>query len=309
MQSISNESAIQPYTMLDAYQYSFHSALLDRSFDISVALPPSYNSQSRAHPAIFVLDGQTIFGTAAELSRALASSGETADLIVIGIGIPAGKDVARLAARRLYEFSLSTEWTFTDSFGTTIKNMMGALGLEPHTAIGGGPLLLASLRDEILPSVANRYRISTSELGLFGASAAGNFALYALLSGDSPFTKYICSSPATAYNDSLIMRIEEDFAKEHRDLAAELFLAAGSDEMSDAFIESAGVVSGVAHLSGRFAKRNYPGFRIRSRIFSGEGHMSAVAPALTGGLRMLWPGTSSLHQKHADLAAASANSK
>jgi len=308
MQTIPNERAVQSYAMPDAYQYSLRSLILDRYFDISIALPPSYGPESRHYPAIFVLDGQMIFGTTAELSRALAVSGEVADLIVVGIGIPAGKDLAQLAARRLYEFSLSSEWTFTDFFGITIKNMMGALRLDPRAAIGGAPLLLASLRDEIVPSVANRYRISTGDLGLFGASAAGNFALYALLSGQSPFTKYICSSPATAYNDSLIMKIEEDFAKDHSDLTAGLFLAAGSHEMSDGFIESAGVVSGVAQLSGRFARRNYPGFRITSRIFSGEGHISTVAPAFTGGLRMLWPGSSSLHEKHAGLAAGTTNS-
>lgn len=66
--------------------------------------------------------------------------------------------------------------------------------------------------------MAARYPIDTTQLGLFGISAGGFFASWTIFQANSPFRKYIISSPAMAYGDGEIFRQEARYAAGHKDL-------------------------------------------------------------------------------------------
>jgi predicted alpha/beta superfamily hydrolase len=57
-----------------------------RSYALSVVLPEDYYASDKRYPAVYVLDGDTLFGMAASLTIAATWSQEAPELIAVGIG-------------------------------------------------------------------------------------------------------------------------------------------------------------------------------------------------------------------------------
>src|SRR6185295_14761243 len=128
--------------------------------------------------------------------------------------------------RRVYEFS-PPDWDMKDPFGLAVTKLCGDLHSEPGRCAGGAPRFLNAIVSELIPLVAAKYPIDTNQLGLFGISAGGFFASWAIFQPNSPFKKYIISSPAMAYGNGDIFRQEERYAKDHKDLPVGIYLGVG----------------------------------------------------------------------------------
>jgi predicted alpha/beta superfamily hydrolase len=125
---------------------------------------------------------------------------------------------------------------------------------------------------------------------LFGVSAGGFFAAWTIFQERSPFRAYLISSPAMAYGDGDIFRQEARYAASHADLPVSIYLASGSLEIDDPFIEGVGqIVSGQARLGALLRGRRYPGLVLHSEIHQGLGHSDAAAMTMARGLRLLYP--------------------
>jgi len=282
-------SATRAYTMFQADAFDLDSAILGRRYEISVALPLSYGTTpARRYPVLVVLDPNLAFGIAAETSRILAIGGEAEELILVGVGCPWSEGLMASGLRRFHEFS-PTEHFEPESgpFAEVTKAAFAAIGLNQLVS-GGAPKFLDLLIEEVLPVIFRDYRADPGQLGLFGDSAGGAFALYALLSGRSPFSRYICGSPATAVCNEELYRMEERYAASHTDLEARIFLAAGMEEMSSPFLEGGGIASGVCRFAALLALRQYPGLRLTSHFFADEGHLSVLPAIVSRGIRTLW---------------------
>ncbi len=271
--------------------WSFQSALMGRTYDISIGLPLSYVAEPEKNwPAIIVVDGNRMFGMALDLTRGLSGSQEVEDLFVIGIGTPFEDGQDSWVRRRVHEFSPANEWPMTDPFGAVVKQLCeGQYQLTPAECVGGAPAFLAFIRDELLAVLHRQYRLDADKLGLFGVSAGGFFASWAVLQQGSPFHNYIISSPAMAYGDGEIFRLEASYAENHKDLKANVYMAAGMLETNSPFLEGVGkIVSGMAGFSGLLATRNYPNFRLQTEMHPGLGHSDAAAATFAIGLRRLY---------------------
>jgi predicted alpha/beta superfamily hydrolase len=280
-------STKRAYTLFQTDAFDLDSAILDRRYEISVALPLTYHATERRYPVLVVLDANLLFATAVETARLLAMGGEAEELIVVGVGSPWSEGMAAYGQRRFYEFSPAERWDVDGPFAEITKAAFAQAGVDPH-AMGGAPKFLKLLAEEVLPMIARDYRADLATPGLLGVSAGGTFALYALLSGVSPFRKYICGSPATAQCNDELYRMEERYAATHSDLEAAMFLSAGSEEMVSPFLEGGGIASGVCRFSALFAFRQYPSFRVTSHFFTDEGHLSVGAATISRGIRTLW---------------------
>ena len=83
-------------------------------------------------------------------------------------------------------------------------------------------------------------------------------------------------------------KAEEQYARNHNDLAAKIYIGAGSDEIDEWFLAVSGITSGTAKFSETLRLRGYPSLALKSRIYDGEDHYS-VAPRVIGdGIRYLW---------------------
>ena len=219
----------QPFTLPHAEAFDVTSAN-GIDYRISIGLPRSYGTTDRAYPVIFVLDGDDYFCTVLERARGRGTIGEIEELVVVGIGCPPGTDLGTYGARRVYDFS-TEDWSPESSTYRLFADSMGAIGQSVR--LGGAPLLLRFLTEELQPLVTERYRVEAAEQALFGHSSAGNFVGFALFTKPGSFAKiYIAACPGFAYNDWEAFRLEEQYATAHDDLPVTLYLAAGSDKHS-----------------------------------------------------------------------------
>ena len=271
--------------------WSLQSATMQRSYDISVGLPLSYADEpEKSFPAIIVLDGNRMFGMALDITRGLNGSGEVEELIIISIGTPFDEGHRGWLRRRVYEFSPDNDRPLTGSFGKLMKQFCKDLHqLDAEECLGGAPEFLRFISGEFLTVMNNKYRIDNDRLGLSGISAGGFFASWTLLQEQSPFRNYIISSPAMAYGDGEVLRLEARWAETHDDLVADVYMAAGMLETNRAYDEGMGkCVSGMAEFSGMLASRNYPGLSLLTEMHPGLGHSDGGAATFAIGLRRLY---------------------
>ena len=97
-------------------------------------------------------------------------------------------------------------------------------------------------------------------------------------------------SPAIWWDDSLLLRTEEERAGEWDDLAAKVFLAVGSEEerADIPMLAQFKMVSNLETLATRLGAREYPSLDVSRYIAEGESHTSVVPVGLTRGLRSVF---------------------
>lgn len=272
--------------------FSYRSDSMNRVYDISIGLPHGYNQdQNKEYPALIVTDGNRVFPILHGIFSGIAAAQpETIDQpIVISVGAPFEEGEQAYGRRRLYEFS-PPDWEMTDQFGLIIKDLCeNTYRLSTNECVGGAPRFLEFITNELLPDLQTEFRIDQDDLGLFGVSAGGFFTTWVMFQDNSPFSRYLISSPAMAYGDGELFRLEAGYAETHDDLPVGVYFGSGTLEMNDPYLEAVGkIVSGQAHLGGLLQSRNYPSLKLHSEIHQGMGHMDTPAVVAARGLRLLY---------------------
>ena len=280
----------RPIPSRDIQAYSYQSPSMGRRYDIIVGLPVGYEANpEKKYPALIVTDGNHVFPVANDAARSLMEQQVIEGLFVISIGEPFEEGDSAWTRRRVHEFS-PPDWAMTDPFGQLVASgVCQRYRLEPGKCVGGAPQFLDMIVSELVPRLTGKYRIDPNQLGLFGVSAGGFFAAWTIFQKNSPFTKYIISSPAMAYGDGEIFRQEERYAAANKDLKIGIYMASGSLEIDDPFLEGIGrIVSGQAHLGAMLRSRKYPSLKLTSEIHHGLGHGDAAGTTLARGIRVLY---------------------
>ncbi|WP_417457602.1 alpha/beta hydrolase [Kordiimonas sp.] len=276
------------FPTLGMQAFSFKSDFMDRNYDIIVRFPMAYmQDPERKFPTLVMTDGNRFFGgVAASLMAVEAELIEP--MIIVAVGTPFEEGPMAYNVRRVYEFS-PKNWDLKDEFGQSVASTCKQAGVDLRDCTGGAPKFLKFLSKELLPGLARGMRLDLDNLALGGASAGGYFASWAMFQKESPFKNYIISSPAMAYGDGEIFRLEETYSKKHKSLNAGVYMSSGSLEMTHPYIEGVGqVVSGQAHFGGTLMKRGYEGLTVTSEIHDGLGHIDVIPVTFARGLRELF---------------------
>jgi predicted alpha/beta superfamily hydrolase len=128
-------------------------------------------------------------------------------------------------------------------------------------------LFLRVMREEILPMIDRLYR-TTTDRGLFGHSAAGWFATYAMLEAPDLFSRFGIASPAYAWDDFRIFQIEAEYAKTHTSLPKTVVMTVtneGFGEWSDVYR-----FANILLWRRTSAGRRYTGLKISVRVVPGD---------------------------------------
>ncbi|WP_157976453.1 alpha/beta hydrolase [Parahaliea mediterranea] len=284
----SERIAPRDFPLLGMQAFSLDSEVMERRYDIIVRFPMAYlQNPEQRFAALVITDGNRFFGGAAAALMAVEAELEE-PMILVGVGTPFEEGQAAYNIRRLYEFS-PPGWNLKDPFGQTVAQTCKENDVPRRECTGGAPRFLAFLSQELLPFLAGGLRVDPQRLTLGGVSAGGYFAAWTLFQENSPFSNYIISSPAMAYGDGEIFRVESRFASKQNDLQAGVYLASGSRELADPYLEGVGqVASGQARLGGVLQSRNYPSLTLHSEIHQGLGHLDVIPVSYARGLRLLF---------------------
>lgn len=280
------ESRPVPTPGMQAFQFT--SRITGQPFESLAWVPPGTPAGQRL-PALIVTDGYRTAYPAIDAARTLLDQGDIEPMVIISIGVPSTFDQDAWTRRRVYEFS-PPDWRRTDPFGVLVNDIICTrLKIPAGQCTGGAPQFLDVITRELIPEMARRLPIDTTRLGLFGVSAGGFFASWAIFSPTSPFRNYIISSPAMAYGDGEVFRREAAFARDHKDLAIGVYMSSGSLEQDDPMLEGIGqIVSGHARFVAALRGRKYPSLRLVTEILPGLGHADNTGTTLVRGLRTLY---------------------
>ena len=286
--------------LFDAEYFDLHSAQVGSNFRIFVGKPSSLAQKDR-FPAIFALDGNVSFASLLGTQRMLTQGGEVPASFVIAVGYP-GESLWEAMAHR------NRDYPPTEPREAELR----ALGGQ---AQAGGPAFFRFIQEELKPLIQERYPIDEKDYTLQGVSLGGLFATWVLLNAPEAFHRYILSSPAIWWRDEQVWEWEEAYAHKHKDLAATVFVGAGSLEVKEHLRKDALIMAEKnphlrSHIEGmiewsdehgwpeiakltepftqRLQARCYPQLSIHCHNMPDENHMSA-APAITSrGLRYVF---------------------
>jgi hypothetical protein len=256
-------------------------------FAINVGFPQGHEREGgKKYPALIVTDGDFVFGNVYASASALA--GAITPLYIISVGTSLEEGEEEHTRRRIYEFS-PPGWDRRDKFGQDVEAYCRKFKSPEGRCTGGAGKLLTAISTEMIPLLAAKFPIDTAQLGLFGLSAGGFFTSWAIFQPNTPFNKYIISSPAMSYGRGEIFRQEAAYAKTHKDLAVGVYFGSGVLEAADPLLEGEGeIVSGMSHLAGVLATRQYSGLRMTVEFHPGMGHMDVMGTSVVRGLRTLY---------------------
>jgi predicted alpha/beta superfamily hydrolase len=267
---------------------SLHSEINGRRYDMRIGLPASYSQGDARYPVFVVLDAEFAFGTAFETAmmealwskRAMAPTGTKVvpEAIVVGISFP---DTADDPFRRNYEFMPAVDIDDLPAAQSQfLKETSARFGHQVR--FGGSDAFLEVMRGEILPAIDAAYRTNPSRRMLFGESAGGTFACYALLTKPGTFTDYIIVSPGSLGGDTFSR--EQMVASTHGDLKARVYLTAGEAEAEDA----TEIFSFTARFAEVLRQRRYPSLTLHTWFIPGASHVQTAAPSIARALVELW---------------------
>jgi predicted alpha/beta superfamily hydrolase len=232
---------------------------VDQAYTISVALPPGYADSDQTYPALYTTDAALLFGGITQFARLNAIGKTLAPLIVIGIGYP-------------------VYWTETELY--RVRDYVPAgWRQDPHS--GGAQRFLRFVCEELIPWVSSEYRVDPEDRCYVGDSLGGLFGLYVLLTRPGTFSRYLIVSPGIQQDDPEVFRCERDYAANHSDLRAQVFMGVGS-------LEEEIRIANIHRLCQALEGRGYDGLRLTMDIFEGETHWSVIPYSICRGLRVVY---------------------
>ena len=269
-----------------------HAEGIPWDYELQIALPPSYFKKKQNYPVLWVTDGSYQFDTAVTVVN-LVESKHLPEMIIVAVGVPpnASKEWRK---RRLYDFTPENLGYQFEGYGSELANRelketddrYLAAGMQIATKFGGAPAFLKFLIETARPALARKYRMANDNT-LFGHSGGGTFCVYALLARPDGFSRYICGSPALAWGNYGLFKMEQEYSRMHKDLPAEVFFGAGDEEITDKD-QAYATVSSMTRMAEILTARHYPSLKLYAHIFPGEDHESVMALNLGWGLRTLW---------------------
>lgn len=259
---------------------------------ISVA-PPSAPMPDRSVPVLYVVDGDILFGMAAEIARAVSSVAAFPAHYVVGIGYDA--DYADFLKLRTADL--------TPPIGAAALDKLGAIAAAiGGDESGGADAFLAFLTGTLRSEIAARYpKTAEGAQILFGHSLGGLFAAHALLTRPDSFAAFIASSPSLWWNGFAIQGELPAFAGRLAALPRQprVFIDVGAKEQdlptsvpegigvtlqeAQTQIAAARMVDAAREFAG--ALRDAGVADLRHIAFAEDDHVSAAPAAILHGMR------------------------
>lgn len=227
-----------------------------QEYAIQVHLPRNYSDETKTFPVAYVLDGQWDFPLVVSLYGQLFYDGFIPGLVIVGITWGGKNPIADSLRARDY----------TPSHNDQL----------PQT--GGATKFYSFMKQELIPFIEKKFRVSKTDRVLMGSSFGGLFTLYAMLQENQLFNRYIAASPATLWNRAALYEDEKAYSDKSSRLHARLFAVAGEYENVPALHE----------FVDRLKSRKYDGFHVEARVLENTGHSGSKTEGFSRGLQYVF---------------------
>lgn len=230
------------------------------SFLLSVYLPPTYTDTQKKYPLMIINDASLVTGLAQSTFDCLTMVDEIPEAIIVGINYPQDNNLA-IARNR-----------FRDMTPTYVA------GFDPS---GGADNYIAFIKNELLPYIANNYRVDLTDKCFFGHSLGGLLGAHILTEQTALFNRYILGSPSLWWdNFEVVKRLSNKDAVQAGNLKT-VYLYVGADE-GDMMINP-------VNKFNEFLKIKTGGtIKSHSQVYQGENHLSVIPAAFSTAVKFVY---------------------
>jgi predicted alpha/beta superfamily hydrolase len=246
-------------------------------------VPPG-KAPASGWPALWLLDGNAVIGTAVDAMRAQAFWPTGTNLgwgVLIAVGYPT--DDAYDSFRR--------SWDLGPPPGQVYPPFTPD---GPKVRTGGGAEMARFLLEDVRSFVERRTPLDPQRQSLFGHSFGGLFALWLMFTRPDAFASWIAASPAITWEDSFLLDHLKRFDADGRPLRVHLSAGewegdalapfqANGPEAETRMAEKARTRT-VAAAEEMAAALSARGVTTRFEIYAGETHMSVLSVAVNRAL-------------------------
>lgn len=264
-----------PYEIQGSQVWDVPDPVSGRRYQVFVQLPASYAATpERRYPVLYVTDADYAFPILRQISRRVNLNGPVVEeFILVGLSYAVGED-GRASRNR--------DYTPTASGPSSARAML-------H---GGGAAYQTYLAAEVLPFIDARFRTDPSRRVLLGHSYGGLLAAQVMFTQPELFSGYVLGSPSLWFDQRHMFRMEADYARDHRNLAADVFIYIGAYETpgdSRRNTDDVDMVGDVRAFEQMLRDRAYPGLTIESQVLEDEDHLTVAPNGFTRALMAVLP--------------------
>lgn len=238
---------------------TFNSSTMGEERSIQIRVPAGYERTSTRYPVLYLTDGDAQLAHTVATIEFLARNARMPEMIVVGIS--------------------NTDRT------RDLTPTNGPLGEPPNAqtfpTAGGADRFLTFIEREVIPHVEKNYR--TLPFRVFaGHSFGGLFAIHSLYAKPDLFQARIAVSPTFTWDNNLLARRFDEFARTHAGTKSTLYFSVGNEgEASDRGYEE------FKKLLAKKAPKNLTWDSVR---LGDEDHGSVVMLTHYHGLRTIFQG-------------------
>ncbi|MXR68758.1 alpha/beta hydrolase [Shewanella sp. JBTF-M18] len=236
-----------------------------RVYPLWVKLPRSYQSDSERHyPVIYVADAPYAFQIVSGMTRFPMNSGKMREAIIVGLAYAKG-DKGPQSRVRDYTQAVDSGWK-----------------LET----GGASHYADYLETQVLPFMAEHYRVDDKDLTFVGNSLGGLLGAYLLLEKPNLFDNYVLGSPSVWFKGEQLLSLTAKPRAEDKQ-SRRVFLAVGALETPAKAGMQHDMVAGAGKLRRHLQRQLGDSLVIESLIIAGARHETAFPTTASQGLYWL----------------------
>ncbi len=272
---------LPPVTLPDTEVRLLKSSIVNDTYRLHISLPITYANSNRTYPVVYLTDGNGLFPLVRCIVEALSGGLEIPRLIIVAIGYDT--DNAREWGRYRERDLLPTNASARDA---SRRQEFTKTGIRR----GQAGAFLRFIREELKPFINANYRTIPEDSTYVGNSYGGLFGLYVLFHHPDTFNRYVIGSPAIHHDNRITLTYESNYAVNHDDLPARVFMSVGArEELDDPLIDpSFQFVTNVKTLAKTLQERRYPGLQLTTHVFEDETHFSVIPATFSRGLRAVF---------------------
>ncbi len=246
-----------------------------QEYELHIMLPGGYQAADKKYPVVYLMDSQWDFPLLTGLYSYHYYDGFIPELIIVGVtwsGENTNYDSLRIrdySPTKLDPFTLRPE----------IYGMMSLSGSVRMPQSGGADKFLAFMKQELFPFIESNYNADANNRTLMGSSAGGLFTLYTLLTQPDLFTGYAAASPHIPWDNEVLYKYEQEFAKKRLPHPVRVYMTMGDVELTRPSFEK---------FSDTMVARKYPSVRLHSKILENTGHGGTKYETYARGLQYVF---------------------
>jgi hypothetical protein len=242
-------------TILSTQTRSLHSTTVSDEYEISIWLPPDYDTSEQQYPTLYLLDSPFGFGLAVPVVLGHMWDGMVPEMIVVGIG----KQID----------SYDEWWPIRGRDYSPVV-------LPSQPGSGQAAAFLKFVDTELVPFIDSNFLTAPDNRVLWGHSLAGAFVLFGMFSKPDLFSRYIATSPALVLEGETLIDYQGGLPTGALFSETSLFVSVGSlDHEFGPHINA---------FTKIMQDRDYPDLDFKTAILEGYAHISASPPGFIRGL-------------------------